>query len=127
MPPPEDPNRMYSGNRPIAYLDDLKALHNEVLRWLMGPDNNFGRNGYLPLLPDGTVDMSFLKDEVVGIDVFNNLENIGYNVKTIEFRGNLVKVVREDDGKVIVYIHEPYSSHLGTRDGKTDGVMHLTR
>ncbi len=114
--PPDHQDRMYSGNRPIAYLDDLKALHRQIARWLMGNSHEFGYNGYVPLMPDGTIDPKYIKQYFVGV---------GYNVKTLEFRGNLVKLYRDQDGKLLIYIKMPEYSYLGDTNAKTDGNMYL--
>ena len=124
---PEHQDRMYSGNRPIAYLDDLKHLHNQIARWLMGNNHEFGYNGYVPLLPDGTIDPKYIKEYFVGIDAFNNGKAVGYNVKTLEFAGNLVKLFRDEDGKLVIYIMIPEASYLGDTNGKTDGNMYLVQ
>ena len=52
-PPPPLPsfghgcnNPIFAGKKPLAYLEDLAALHGEVLKWLIGPDGEFSNNGY---------------------------------------------------------------------------------
>ena len=36
-----------------------------------------------------------------GASAFNNGKAVGYNVKTLEFAGNLVKLFRDEDGKLV--------------------------
>lgn len=121
-------DRMFQGQKPLAYLEDLKALHGQVLRWLIGPGNSFGPLGYVPLSEDGkTIDPSYIREEFVGVDVFNNAELIDKNAKTLQFRGNLVKVFKDSDGKIVIYIKQKSYSRVGTFDGLTDGNLYLTK
>lgn len=120
-------DRIFQGQKPLAHLEDLKALHGQVLRWLMGPGNDFGPLGYVPLSEDGkTIDPSYIREEFVGVDVFNNAELMDKNAKTLQFRGNLVKAFKDTDGKIVIYIKQKTYSRVGTFDGLTDGNFYLT-
>jgi hypothetical protein len=117
---------MHYGKMPLATLDDLKHLHHEVVKWLVGPGKQFGYYGYVPLKEDGTIDPMYIDKRFVGVDVFNNAELIDRDAKTIEFRGNMVKVFKAD-GKIIVYIKDqPRYSHLGKDNGKSDSNLYLS-
>ena len=117
--------RLCQGDKHIAYLEDLRRLHNQVVKWLSGPGKSFGYYGYVPLREDGTIDPEYIHEQLVGVDVFNNAQLIDKNAKTLEFRGNLVKVFK-DDGKVIVYIKDNEFSYLGKNNGKSDSNLYLS-
>ena len=74
-PPPPLPsfghgcnNPIFAGKKPLAYLEDLAALHGEVLKWLIGPDGEFSNNGYAPLNKDGKIDEKYFSQ--IGIDTY---------------------------------------------------------
>lgn len=121
----DGPDRMHFGKMPLATLADVKHLHHEVIKWLMGPGKDFGYYGYVPFKEDGTIDPMYIDEKFVGVDVFNNAQLIDKNAKTLEFKGNVVKVFK-DNGKVVVYIKDQAAySHLGTVNGKSDSNLYL--
>jgi hypothetical protein len=68
----DGPDRMHFGKMPLATLADVKHLHHEVIKWLMGPGKDFGYYGYVPFKEDGTIDPMYIDEKFVGVDVFNN-------------------------------------------------------
>lgn len=146
-PPPPPPhfgpgcdNPVFAGKKPLAYLDDLAALHGEVLRWLIGPNGEFTNNGYAPLNQDGKIDEKYFSQ--LGVDTYVKNQLVKDNATKYNFYGNLVHVEKElinsledcEDGGnayspkeiVNIYIGEnKNASNLGTNNGITDGSIEL--
>lgn len=144
-PPPPPPhfgpgcdNPVFAGNKPLAYLDDLAALHGEVLRWLIGPNGEFTNNGYAPLNQAGKVDEKYFSQ--IGVDTYANSQIVKDNATKYNFYGNLVHVEKEfissigdctDGGNMFspkeivnIYIGEnKNASDLGTSNGISDGSI----
>ena len=79
-----------------------------------------------PHSSDLNIDPAYILENFVGIDIYNNTELIDKKAKSIQFRGNLVNVSKDADGKVIVYIKQKSYSKVGTFDGLTDGNLYLS-
>lgn len=99
-PPPPPPhfgpgcdNPVFAGKKPLAYLDDLAALHGEVLRWLIGPNGEFTNNGYAPLNQDGKIDEKYFSQ--LGVDTYVKNQLVKDNATKYNFYGNLVHVEKE--------------------------------
>lgn len=144
-PPPPYPgsgcdNPVFAGKKPLAYLDDLAALHGEVLRWLIGPNGEFSNNGYAPLNQDGKIDEKYFSQ--LGIDTYKDGQLIKDNATKYNFYGKGVHVEKElipslDDSEdngcpykpkeiVNIYIGEnTNASDIGTNNGITDGNIIL--
>ena len=142
--PPVGPgcdNPVFAGKKPLAYLDDLAALHGEVLRWLIGPNGEFSNNGYAPLNPSGLIDEKYFSQ--LGVDTYFEDKLVKDNATKYNFYGNFVNVSKEtiqsltdcNDGgnayrpKEIVNVYigsNKNASTIGTTDGITDGSIDLS-
>lgn len=136
-PPPPPPlpsfghgcnNPIFAGKKPLAYLEDLAALHGEVLKWLIGPDGEFSNNGYAPLNKDGKIDEKYFSQ--IGIDTYEKDHLIKDNATRYNFIGDLVHVenVTSDSlGDIVnIYIGKNKNpSEIGTDNGTTNGKLKL--
>ncbi len=121
---------VFAGKKQLAYLNDLEALHDAIIQWLVGPSGEFSENGYAPLNASGTIDTKYFSQ--VGVNTYQNNTIIKPNATNYNFHGNYVyttnKTVLDNNNNTIemtdIYVGEPVNaSDIGTSNGITDGSI----